>query len=190
MDAREGEAMRASGWFAVLSRYIGVAERPALVVTIGPPGCGKSTAAARRCAVNPTSWVRLPRDGLREATGISGDRDANGQTLEYLITVGQLGAIRAWLSAGVNVIADDTCQSQETLDGWVRLARRCGARLVVWDFRLVPPEVCVERDRARGAAGGRTVGAEVIDLVAARCAEVRIPAGVEVVPASDLQLAA
>lgn len=168
--------------------WLGLRARPDLIVTLGPPGCGKSTLVDRWRAVDPARRARLARDGLRVALGAGGDRDANPREVEQAVTVGQHAAIVAWLRAGLAVAADDT--SQGGLAVWLRVARRGGARLVVWDLRGVPVEECIRRDAARGAAGGRLVGEAAIRRVADRCARVVIPAGVEVVvPAEALETA-
>lgn len=147
-----------------------------LIVTLGPPGCGKTTDVDRwmRAATNR---VRISRDGLRVAVGYGGDHESNPRWMEDAITLAQHAAVRAWLRGRLDVAVDDTCQSQATMDAWVRIARRCGARLVVWDYRQVPLATCVERDRERGERGGRLVGEAAIGRVAARCAGVAVPAG-------------
>jgi hypothetical protein len=154
---------------------------PTVIATIGQPGCGKTTAVNAWLAADPTHRARLARDGLRAAIGYGGDHDSNSQEMEDNVTIGQWAAVAAWLRAGLDVAVDDTCQLSHTLGDWLRIAQDAGAQLVVWDFRGVPPEVCIARDRARGAAGGRLVGEPAIMAVAARCAEVVIPAGVTVV---------
>lgn len=146
-----------------------------LIVTIGAPGSGKTTAARRWWAEDPPGRVMLDRDGLRAATGICGDQESNGQPLEDIITLGQVAAVVAWLRSGLDVAVPDTCQTQDVMDGWARIARRCRVRLVVWDYRAVPLGVCVERDRQRGARGGRLVGEPAIGRISGRCAEVVVP---------------
>lgn len=150
-----------------------------LIITIGAPGCGKTTAVDRWRAEDPAGRVRLSRDGLRTAIGVGGDHDTNPGAVEDLITVGQHAAVAAWLELGVDVAVDDTCQSQATLDSWLALAADAGGDVVVWDYRGVSVDVCVVRDAARGAAGGRLVGEAAVRRVAQRCAAVQVPACVE-----------
>lgn len=154
---------------------------PTLIITLGPPGCGKTTAVDRWLAEDPTHRTRLARDGLRVAIGYGGSCGSNSPAVEGTVTIGQHAAIAAWLRAGLDVAVDDTCQLPHTLGDWERIARDAGAGLVVWDFRRVPLEVCTARDAARGAVGGRLVGVTAIKEVAARCAEVKISPRVTVV---------
>ena len=87
----------------------------------------------------------------------------------------QHASVDAWLRAGLDVVADEHCQSQDTMDAWRDLAQGTGARLAVWDYRWVPIEVCVDWDAQRGKAGGRLVGEDAIRRVAHRCAAVELP---------------
>lgn len=155
---------------------------PKLIVTLGPPGSAKSTMVGQWRAADPNNRARLSRDGLRDVIGIGGNRDTtNTPYQERMVTLAQESSVEAWLAWGINVAVDDTCQDQETMNTWVSVAKVTGARLVVWDFRAVPPDLCVARDKTRGAAGGRFVGEDAIREVAARCAAVAVPAGIEVV---------
>lgn len=150
-----------------------------LIVTLGPPGCGKTTDVDRWMRT-ATNRMRISRDGLRIAVGYGGNHDSNPRWMEDAITHAQHAAVRAWLRDRLDVAVDDTCQSQATMDQWAFIARSHGARLVVWDYRAVPLSLCVERDRVRGARGGRLVGEAAIGRVAARCAKVVVPSGVTV----------
>jgi hypothetical protein len=123
--------------------------------------------------------VRISRDGLRIAVGFGGDHDDNPRWMEDAITLAQRAAVRSWLLDGLDVAIDDTCQSQPTMDGWALIAKRCRARLVVWDYRAVPLPLCISRARDRGASGGRLVGETAIRRVAERCAAVAIPDGAD-----------
>lgn len=153
--------------------------RPILIVTIGAPGTGKTRAVDQWIRAKQQR-VRVSRDALRVACGRGGDRDSNERWFEAAITIAQHAMVNAWLSAGLNVAIDDTCQNQATLRRWIRIARFARARLVLWDFRGVPTTVAAERDLARGASGGRQVGEDVISVVAGRCAGVVVPPRVKV----------
>jgi predicted ABC-type ATPase len=149
-----------------------------LIVTLGPPGCGKTYDVDAWMRVEP-GRVRISRDGLRVAVGFGGNHDDNPRWMEDAITMAQRAAVREWLLDGLDVAIDDTCQSQPTMDNWMLIAKRCRARLVVWDYRAVPLTLCITRDRERGARGGRLVGEDAVRLVAERCAAVTIPAGAD-----------
>lgn len=155
-----------------------------LVVTVGPPGCGKTHAIRQHLAARAAGSVlevEVSRDGIRTELGYGGNADSNSAAVEAAVTRKQHARIREALAAGGSVIAGDTCQMQATMDGWVALAEEFGAQLEVWDFRGIPLDRCIAQDAARGAAGGRLVGEEAIRRVAARCARVVIPDGVRVV---------
>jgi hypothetical protein len=175
------------GWWLRLLAWVGLRARPTLLVTLGPPGSGKSTVVDRWRAKDPTRRARLARDGVRAALGAGGDREVNPPEVEEIVTIGQHAAVVAWLRAGLAVAADDTALGG--LEVWQRVAWRGGGRLVVVDCRATPVEECIRRDAARGAAGGRLVGERAIRRVAARCAAVVVPAGVEVVAAEALAVA-
>jgi predicted kinase len=67
--------------------------------------------------------------------------------------------IRALLVAGYDVVSDSTWLNENHFRTVKALAEEVGAKVVVWDMRDVPPEVCIERDAGRGTL----VGAEVIN---------------------------
>lgn len=119
-----------------------------LVVTIGLPGSGKSTAAAQWVAADPARRARVGRDGLR-MTMHGPDAPHGERWLEDQVTLVQDAAILALLRAGISVAVDDTNFRQEYVQRLEDLAARAGARVEIWDFRDVPVEVCVARDAAR-----------------------------------------
>ncbi|GGM89873.1 hypothetical protein GCM10007977_109930 [Dactylosporangium sucinum] len=133
----------------------------------GPAARRMGTAVTRRAAAGDRLWRR---------------RDTNPADVEQMVTLAQHAAVAAWLHAGLDVVVDDTCQAQSTMDAWVELAVATGADLHVWDFRDVPLEVCIARDAQRGQAGGRLVGESAIRRVAERCAAVKVPKGTQVHP--------
>lgn len=156
-----------------------------LIICVGPPGCGKTTAVnswyAEYLSAGST-WAgahraRLSRDSLREACGIGGDHDSNPAEVEEHITLAQHAVVLAWLEAGLDVAVDDTCQVQSTMDVWSVFARRFHRRLVVWDFRQISLERCIRQNRWRK----RVVRNDAIARVAGRCDRVRVPDGAEVV---------
>ena len=136
-----------------------------LIVTRGLPGCGKSTQALAWVAGDPQHRARVGRDVLREHIfGVLPLLPAAG---EVELTRLQEQLIRELLRTR-SVVVDDTNLPEQRITAWADLARRCRARLVVWDLREVALEVCIARDAARGAGGGRMVGEHVIRQIAAR----------------------
>lgn len=155
-----------------------------LYVTHGPAASGKTWLAKLFVAADPDRRARENRDERRRQNWIGGDRDHNTVRQERKVTIGQVAAVRALLADGWDVIVDDTCQTQATLDGWVTLVREVGARLVIVDFLgAVDRDVLVARDAARD----RTVGAEAIDRMIRRCRQVLFPRWVTVIPAAEFE---
>jgi predicted kinase len=77
---------------------------------------------------------------------------------ERAVTEAQYPVIRALLTAGFDVVSDDTWLNEEQFQVLTTLADNVGADVEVWDMRDVLPDVCIERDAARGAL----VGSEAI----------------------------
>ena len=128
---------------------------PALIVTRGLPGSGKSTWAKSWIAENPVQRVRVNRDNLRyEFYG-----RYNGLTFEQeeRITRHQRARVAAALRLGNDVVVDDTHLRNLYVRQWEQISRREGARLFVRDF-----PIDVHTAIARDAARTRTVGADVI----------------------------
>jgi len=136
-----------------------------LIVTRGLPASGKTTKALAWVAGDPQHRARVGRDVLREHIyGVLPLLPAAG---EAELTRLQEQIIRELLLRR-SVVVDDTNLPEQRITEWARVARRHRARLVVWDLRDIPLEVCIARDAARGAAGGRQVGEHVIRQIAAR----------------------
>lgn len=128
---------------------------PALIVTRGLPGSGKSTWAKSWIAENPVQRVRVNRDNLRyEFYG-----RYSGLTFEQeeRITRHQRARVAAALRLGNDVVVDDTHLRNLYVRQWEQIARREGARLDVRDFPI-DVHTAIVRDAART----RTVGADVI----------------------------
>ena len=150
-----------------------------LVVTLGPPGCGKTWDADKWAAEDPKR-DHVSKDAMRVQLGVYGDQDSNSPEVEQRVRQRELLAVQLALAIDRSVVVADTCQEQAAMDQWERIARRYGARLVVWDYRDRPLALCIAQDGERAASGGRLVGEAAIRRVAARCARVRIPDGAKV----------
>jgi predicted kinase len=129
---------------------------PALNITRGFPGSGKSTHAKKLVDQAQGRMIMVNRDYLRMMTGgvwypaISED----------LITDIQTAAVKAAIARGMSVICDDTFLRQKFVYDMERLAADLDVPFVVHDqFLRVPIAVCIERDRARE----RSVGKDVIE---------------------------
>jgi predicted kinase len=132
--------------------------RPTLIATIGVPGSGKTTWAMRQIEGNPDEIARANREAFRIAQ--SGRRRGTGRQ-EAVVSRAQDEMIRANFAYGfTTVIVDDTNLSNSSLSRLKILAAEWGAVFRVRDFRNVPLEVCIERDKIR--QGGASVGADVI----------------------------
>lgn len=132
---------------------------PTLTLTRGLPGSGKTTAALALMASAP-GMVRLNRDALRES--LYGRAGVLEYAAEASISTIQHAAATAALATGHDVIVDDCNLRARYCREWADLAAACGADLEVLDLTDVPVDECIRRDRARGDAGGRCVGADVI----------------------------
>jgi predicted kinase len=129
---------------------------PALNITRGFPGSGKSTHAKKLVDQAQGRMIMVNRDYLRMMTGgvwypaISED----------LITDIQTAAVKAAIARGMSVICDDTFLRPKFVYDMERLAADLDVPFVVHDqFLRVPIAVCIERDRARE----RSVGKDVIE---------------------------
>jgi predicted kinase len=143
-----------------------------LTLTRGLPGSGKTTWARAQPGA-----VRVNRDDLRQM--LHGGPLPFGWA-EVQVAVAQRAAVEALLTAGVNVICDDTNLRRRHLRDLAEIGWRCGADVIVKDFTDVPVEVCVERDAARPGAG--RVGAETIRSLWHRHIEGRTFAELERLP--------
>ncbi|HET6214735.1 MAG TPA: AAA family ATPase [Micromonosporaceae bacterium] len=128
---------------------------PTLTITRGLPGSGKTTWARQQPAA-----VRVNRDDLRRMLhgGWLGTARA-----ERAVTAAQRATIEALLTAGIDVMCDDTNLQSRVVRELSELAERCGAHAVIRDFTDVPLEECLRRDAAR--TDGEQVGAEVIQAM-------------------------
>lgn len=122
-----------------------------LAITRGLPGSGKSTAAKKWVAADPTRRVRVNVDGIRamghDRLVILASDDTPGT--ESAVQVGRDALVRTWLAAGYDVVVDEVGLRDEIVAHLLGLAAECGADVEVWDFTDVPLETCLERNAAR-----------------------------------------
>jgi len=104
--------------------------------------------------------VRVNRDDTRFT--LFGKYSGLSHPQEQEVTKIQQGQAELFLSAGVDVIIDDTNLNAKTVKGWQKIAQKHGARFQNVDFPLEASE-CKKRVTRRWYLGGRNVPAEVID---------------------------
>lgn len=136
-----------------------------LIIMSGIPGSGKSTKAKQILAdlrANGEKAVIVNRDDLRTTLfGEDYHKSAPVPEAEDDVTSFQHSLISNSLRRGFVVISDDTNLSPYTLKKLNKIAKDYGA--VVEELPvIVPLEVAIERNRLRGASGGRFVPEEVI----------------------------
>lgn len=127
-----------------------------LILLQGLPASGKSTKAQEIIKLYGGA-VRVNKDLLREMLHFNKFTGRNeGITLKV-----ELAIAGALLSDKTNVIVDDTNLNSKVIEQWRSLATSLNAKFetVLID---TPYSECVIRDEARGKAGKRSVGKEVI----------------------------
>jgi tRNA uridine 5-carbamoylmethylation protein Kti12 len=140
-----------------------MSRRPTLVIFRGLPGSGKTQQAReilhRAVAVGRRGTImRINRDDFRAMALDAAYRKPEGPT-EDAVTVATHAAIRALLTAGIDVICDDTNLHADHVAVLVRLAVDTGAHYEIRDLtRTVTLDVCLRRDALRA----RPVGERVI----------------------------
>ena len=124
-----------------------------LIMTLGLPGCGKSTWARETMAAKPGAYKRVTKDLLRECLDCGRWSHDNER---FLIEVRDY-IVGAALNAGKHVIVDDTNLAPKHQERLRQLAKQYGAAFEIKDFTDVPIEVCIERDLKRPASVGESV---------------------------------
>jgi predicted kinase len=136
-----------------------------LIITVGLPGSGKSTWAKEQCK-NDNTIVRICRDDIRNMLG-----EYWVPKRESLVTIIETDCIIAALRSKFTtaVIVDATNLNPNSIDrfyGIISTAleemEKDGVETVIKDFTDVDVETCIARDKARGQAGGMSVGEKVI----------------------------
>lgn len=134
-----------------------------MILSVGIPGCGKSTWATRLKAEDPENVVVIERDQTR--THLFGEKYHRGNfpaKSESQVTRVNDELIRKGLREGKTVIVSDTNINPRNVQTLAKTARTYGADLSFEHFDVDPQE-CKRRNRARGAAGGREVPDHVMD---------------------------
>lgn len=122
-----------------------------LTIFRGLPASGKTTEARRRVdAAEPGALVRLNRDDHRRAMLAQG-YGTPAHAAERAVSAARDAALAALLTAGVDVICDDTNLRAKYVRNLIAIARRAGAAVKVEDFLDVPVGECLRRDAARDA---------------------------------------
>lgn len=134
--------------------------RPKIFMTCGLPASGKSTWAKNHLAKTDRPTVRISKDDLRLM--LHNGKFTNGNEKATLaardaIIVASLGMNSDGHRTGRDVIVDDTNLAPKHQARLEQLARENSADFEVVDFRSVPLETCLERDRKRPNSVGDQV---------------------------------
>jgi predicted kinase len=134
----------------------------------GAPASGKSSYAKKIISIEQ-NVVRVSRDEIREQLNFYtkvGDNSA-----EKLVTEIEKENILSLLKKGLDVIIDVTLADVKYLKGYFKYFNNTGLNLEFrcQDFSHVSLEVCLERNKQRGEAGGRFVPENVIKRMHQNC---------------------
>lgn len=117
-----------------------------LVVTVGLPGCGKSTWAKDWVAKNVVVRAHVERDQLRNMLHFG---EWKGRATEDTVVLAQHAMIRALLRDGISVVVSDTNLDPRVFAQLDQLATDERVVFVEKSFRDVPLAVCLERNAKR-----------------------------------------
>lgn len=123
-----------------------------VILTMGPPGCGKSTWANEFVRLNPGYYI-LTRDDFREK--LFGLDARNGykysKQREKAVSVAQLGAAGELLNleATKGIIVADTNLNPITVKNWKEVCEKRGFKFTTKEFH-VPWTELVKRNNYRG----------------------------------------
>jgi predicted kinase len=115
-----------------------------VIILIGPPGCGKSTAAKEFIKLNP-SYVRVNRDDLRMM--LRNEQMLDNKSEEILTDI-QNNIIINFLSRGKNVIIDNTNLKEKYLKELINVCSDYCDDIIfnIFDTKI---ETCIERNNNR-----------------------------------------
>ena len=116
-----------------------------LMVLRGVPGSGKSTYAKKWVAEDPHNRVRVNRDDLRYSTFGLHQLDP---ALEHVITKAEHALIGAYLTAGKNVVVDNTNLRTKYVTEYLQLAAKHAVFVLHTDFNI-DLDVALQRNRER-----------------------------------------
>lgn len=140
---------------------------PVVHVMSGLPASGKSTVARKLVAGSDGTMRRVNLDDLRVMmAGPVQGRVWSSESEQMVLDVLE-GAVRAAVSAGFDVVVDNTHLTPR-IPKRIKAAAAGLATFVVHDLTDVPVEECIRRDAVRGEA---MVGEAVIRMLAANHAK-------------------
>lgn len=128
-----------------------------LIILCGIPGAGKSFWAKQKIAEDPTNWVRVNNDDLRQS--MNGSVFTNDY--EKLIKATREFIVLQALKSGKNVIVDNLNLGKRNFEDYCKLAKSSGREIKVFEKSFyVEKEEAIKRDSER--TGSAKVGPEVI----------------------------
>jgi len=133
--------------------------RPTLYITRGLPGSGKTTLAEEMVRNSNGALRRVNRDDTRRMMycGVPWSKERESITVAVRDNI-----INTLLQLNVDVICDDTNLAEYHVELLHGLAYNNDALFQIINLLDVPLDLCIKRDKERGAAGGREVGETVI----------------------------
>ena len=128
-----------------------------LILTVGVPSSGKSTWAKQKVAEDPSNWVRVNNDDLRQS--FNGSHFTNDY--EKLIKSTREFIVLQALKSGKNVIVDNLNLGKRNFEDYCKLAQSSGKQVKVFEKSFyVELSEAIKRDSER--TGSAKVGPEVI----------------------------
>lgn len=131
------------------------------VLLIGAPGSGKTTWGKHFAQTR--GFTRLCPDEFRAMFG-KGEDD---QTVSGKAFAATKSAMENALDSGKSVIIDATNMYRKTRKDFLDIAKNKGAKTMAVVFEATK-ETLLERNKLRGASGGRNVPEDVIDRMLGR----------------------